>query len=276
MLSSNKIKISGNTSPYIKRKSKKYWCYNCMREFNKILISSQELECPICHNSVCEEIIPEENNKNLSSISNSTNTSNSSVNKENKPSNNSQRNKSPSPNPSNPPSLQHRSYINTLPPQDYIPYNTHIQQNEDELIFRVNRNNSYLGQIIEELMYLQYENEEIEYILNYLLNYNQIYSPPPTHPASKEAVETLPIYIINKEKLESFGNENVCPVCKEEFQINQEGSTLPCHHYFHKECILPWFTEHNSCPICRFELPTDDEDYERLKKERMQQGNENH
>ena len=224
MLSQESVKQSKNSITYIKRKSKRYWCYNCMREFNKIQICSQELECNFCHSSVVEEIIEEENNKNIPSI------------RENKTTNANNRNK---PQVASPPiqnNITEDSNLTNLRPQDYIPFNSQTQQNQEELIFRVNRNNSYLGQIIEELIYLDYENEEIEYILNYLLNYNQIYnSIPPSHPASKNAVDKLPTYIINNEKLESFGNENVCPVCKEEFELKQEGISLPCNHYFHKK-----------------------------------------
>ncbi len=36
---------------------------------------------------------------------------------------------------------------------------------------------------------------------------------------------------------------------------------MPCSaaHAFHPPCLKPWLAAHNSCPICRHEVPTDDE-----------------
>ena len=141
------------------------------------------------------------------------------------------------------------------PPQSYIPFNSSIPQ---ERIVLLERTNSYF----EDLITLDYENDEIERIVNYLLLHDQNkYGSPP---ASKEIVNKLKEETIAKV----LGSENVCSVCKEEFEVGNVILTLPCKHYFHKECISPWLTAHNSCPSCRFELPTDDEDYERMKKER--------
>ena len=141
------------------------------------------------------------------------------------------------------------------PPQSYIPFNSSIPQ---ERIVLNERTNSYF----EDLITLDYENDEIERIVNNLLLHDQNkYGSPP---ASKEIVNKLKEETITKV----LGSENVCSVCKEEFEVGNVILTLPCKHYFHKECISPWLTAHNSCPSCRFELPTDDEDYERMKKER--------
>ncbi|KAJ6777895.1 E3 UBIQUITIN-PROTEIN LIGASE PRAJA [Salix koriyanagi] len=48
----------------------------------------------------------------------------------------------------------------------------------------------------------------------------------------------------------------VCAVCKDQFLIDVEAKQLPCSHLYHPDCILPWLSNHNSCPLCRFQLQT--------------------
>ncbi|KAM7251661.1 hypothetical protein ACFE04_023544 [Oxalis oulophora] len=88
----------------------------------------------------------------------------------------------------------------------------------------------------------------LDFLLQHLLDndHNRRGSPP----AKKEAVEAMPTVKID---------ENVqCSVCLEELDIGSEAREMPCKHKFHDECILPWLELHNSCPVCRFELPADD------------------
>ncbi|KAK9909967.1 hypothetical protein M0R45_033945 [Rubus argutus] len=49
----------------------------------------------------------------------------------------------------------------------------------------------------------------------------------------------------------------VCAVCKEQFAEDVEAKQLPCNHLYHPQCILPWLSSRSSCPLCRFQLPTD-------------------
>lgn len=83
--------------------------------------------------------------------------------------------------------------------------------------------------------------------------------PPP---ASKTVVKDLP-----EVKIERADTKQ-CPVCLKQFEVNDKASLMPCHHMFHQECILPWLDKTNSCPLCRYELPTDDEEYEMYRKEK--------
>jgi len=49
-----------------------------------------------------------------------------------------------------------------------------------------------------------------------------------------------------------------CVICREEMREGRDVCELPCHHLFHWMCILPWLRKRNTCPCCRFQLPTDD------------------
>lgn len=85
----------------------------------------------------------------------------------------------------------------------------------------------------------------------------QFEKPPP--PAAKEVVQNLEEKIITEEGYQ-------CPVCLGMCEIGETLKLLPCAHAFHNECILPWLDKTNTCPLCRHEMPTDNEDYEFFKK----------
>ncbi|CAN8300890.1 unnamed protein product [Cochlearia groenlandica] len=90
--------------------------------------------------------------------------------------------------------------------------------------------------------------------------------PPRVPPASKEVVEKLPVIVFSEEMLKALGPEVECCICKENLVIGDKMQELPCKHTFHPPCLKPWLDEHNSCPICRHELPTDDQKYENWKE----------
>ncbi|CAN6467540.1 unnamed protein product [Victoria cruziana] len=91
--------------------------------------------------------------------------------------------------------------------------------------------------------------------------------PPP---AAGSVVRSLPRVIIS-EAHEEHGIV-VCAVCKDNLVIGAEATQLPCSHLYHASCILPWLSARNSCPICRYELLTDDKDYENGKRNTSRRG----
>jgi E3 ubiquitin-protein ligase RNF115/126 len=157
-------------------------------------------------------------------------------------------------------------YEQDIPPPDkFKPYST-LPQEQEPRIVRLSNPNNPLVQFVTSLINSEYENDEIENILNYILNNdNNRYGSPP---AAQSEIKKLNKYILTKDKLNDFGTENSCSVCKEDFVLGNKMMDLPCKHYFHEECLMPWLKQHDSCPICRFELKTDDDDYEKMKLQR--------
>lgn len=101
-------------------------------------------------------------------------------------------------------------------------------------------------------------------------------------PASESVIEGLERIEINTENIEDY-NKETCIICADDFLIGNKLISLSCSHFFHDQCIITWLRKRNQCPVCRKELKTDDEEYEKRRFENrsilnnlMRSGNNSH
>ncbi|KAK6120588.1 hypothetical protein DH2020_045666 [Rehmannia glutinosa] len=72
----------------------------------------------------------------------------------------------------------------------------------------------------------------------------------PTVESSIESILKRKVIIDNNTEMMT------CSICLEDFT---EGLiSMPCSHVFHGDCITQWLRTSHYCPICRFEMPTND------------------
>mmetsp|Transcript_3254 Transcript_3254/g.3597 ORF Transcript_3254/g.3597 Transcript_3254/m.3597 type:complete len:197 (-) Transcript_3254:120-710(-) len=108
------------------------------------------------------------------------------------------------------------------------------------------------------------DTEDFEALIDRLFHQHRSIGAPP---ASKTAIESLQDIVIHKDIV----SENIeCSVCKCPFEIDDKATEMPCKHLYHEECLLPWLKMHNTCPICRYEIEVEDEEYEVDRKNRME------
>lgn len=74
--------------------------------------------------------------------------------------------------------------------------------------------------------------------------------PPPL---SKDVIDALPIVEVTEPQVNS---KLQCSVCWEDFSLKEKVRQLPCQHVYHEPCIRPWLELHGTCPICRQNLVT--------------------
>eukprot|EP01038_Epipyxis_sp_PR26KG_P008573 gene8573-11585_t len=89
--------------------------------------------------------------------------------------------------------------------------------------------------------------------------------PPP---AGANAIRSLPMVKVTADDLLEASNKE-CLVCLDEHKLGSLACKLPCGHLFHKPCVTEWLEKHCTCPICRYEIETDDQQYENQRKSRM-------
>eukprot|EP00252_Welwitschia_mirabilis_P021906 TRINITY_DN5753_c1_g1_i5.p1 TRINITY_DN5753_c1_g1~~TRINITY_DN5753_c1_g1_i5.p1 ORF type:complete len:311 (-),score=16.26 TRINITY_DN5753_c1_g1_i5:148-1080(-) len=137
----------------------------------------------------------------------------------------------------------------------------------------------FLGNGIETLLQRLMENDPNHY------------GSPPAAPAAVESMPTIRVSCDSmksdeylscdktyKSTVSSKSGEGLnsgdlqCPVCFDDFEIGGEAKQMPCKHIFHEYCILPWLKMHNTCPVCRYEMPIADPESDAEKRQREEEG----
>lgn len=86
--------------------------------------------------------------------------------------------------------------------------------------------------------------------------------PPAADISFEELAKMEPVYDCNKciNNLPSCkhdgtplpGDQTNCSVCLDEFCKGEQLKSLPCVHFFHKDCIDAWLMVGHTCPVCKY------------------------
>ncbi|CAG8635649.1 10326_t:CDS:2 [Ambispora leptoticha] len=87
--------------------------------------------------------------------------------------------------------------------------------------------------------------------------------------ASEKAMNNLPIVEITQKHIDE---KSFCPICLDTFVKQKEKQNeqndeknegnvvreMPCKHLFCESCLFEWLRQSNTCPLCRFEIESQD------------------
>jgi hypothetical protein len=100
-------------------------------------------------------------------------------------------------------------------------------------------------------------------------------------PAAQTAIDKLKHFKMEKKYCKKDDKDPnkleypECSICLTVVNDGEDTILLPCGHMFHDACVTKWLKIHNTCPLCRFELATDNAEYERERNIRNQRREEN-
>jgi hypothetical protein len=92
---------------------------------------------------------------------------------------------------------------------------------------------------------------------------------PPASTAAIHSLIHLRLRAQARESLREICPNDECVICAEVFSNKDVVTTLPCGHMHHYNCIIDWLSRKCTCPTCRYEMPTDDKNFERRRKRRQ-------
>lgn len=72
--------------------------------------------------------------------------------------------------------------------------------------------------------------------------------PPPLTKGMTDRLEKTTVTV------EMLCDQPRCPICSEDYVVPEDVLRIPCSHYFHSDCVMPWLEAKRTCPMCRYEL----------------------
>ncbi|KAI3385101.1 hypothetical protein SNEBB_003464 [Seison nebaliae] len=95
------------------------------------------------------------------------------------------------------------------------------------------------------------EGSDLQNLLTHFLNVYEGNGSPPARQADLNKLQT------EKVTQEIVDQKTQCSICMDDLKIDSTVKKLPCGHYFHEDCIMPWLRLHDTCPVCRESLAED-------------------
>ena len=99
---------------------------------------------------------------------------------------------------------------------------------------------------------------ELGYRLGWHMHDNAVRPNRGVSPTLMQGLHSCTVHLSQAEA-QALQRNGTCTVCLNEFATGDAVLCIPCRgeHIIHWGCIEPWLKTHNTCPTCRFELPTD-------------------
>lgn len=232
-------------------KEKNFWCFQCNKTYPKreiTILSDESLQCKVCNSTFIEEINENEDSQPKDFVpvkfQNNQGYESRSI---------------------------HYFQSRTFNIPGFNPITISIGNDPRELESIITNNTFFHNPInfslennnnIFTFLNSHNDDEQFENLLNFIMTHDPNHYGNP--PASENAIQALKKITIDNSNINNE-KESTCNICFCNYEIGEKCIIMPCSHQFHEECIIKWLQMHNSCPICRYELESNDADYEQRK-----------
>ncbi|KAF8707114.1 hypothetical protein HU200_030349 [Digitaria exilis] len=118
--------------------------------------------------------------------------------------------------------------------------------------------------IVEEVSFEQTSDDaETERLFNLMRPYMMTtFRPESNHSCKRARVSASgdAILALKEARAGDAGTPAECAVCLLDFVAEDRLREMPCSHTFHQDCIFRWLRINHVCPLCRHQLPTQQQD----------------
>jgi E3 ubiquitin-protein ligase RNF115/126 len=249
-----------------------FWCHQCKKHIHPIPAEQEDEEymCPTCHSNFVEMIEGDADEELLQSAMDSVFSENT------------QQHTAPlqPPQPQITAQVRHFTFgpngVQTMQPQFdinafinslFVPPPP-VQQNNRDPNQQTQQNSPFMFNLTNLMNTLMNPEGAGAIVGDYVLggNFDQIIQqmldrfdgPIGTPPASKDAIKKLATTVVSEENCDLKDKE--CPVCQDHYAEGDKLTQMPCQHWFHTDCLIPWLELHSNCPVCRKDIPTQREE----------------